>query len=106
MAKNSDPTAQATTSRAKAVSDARAVMEKQNAEYYAREAAARPTPTQEENDLARVGALDIDRKAEDGSEAEVDALRRQAESRLPGGGAYDTRIIDTSASATAKRSNG
>lgn len=29
---------------------------------------ATPTPTQEENDLARLGALDIDQKQADGSE--------------------------------------
>lgn len=78
---------------AKAVSERRKAMDEQNADYYAREAAARPTPTQEENDLAKVGALNLDDKEPDGAEPEADALRRTMEGRLPGGSPYDTRSL-------------
>jgi hypothetical protein len=69
----------------------REAAESMNAEYYAREAAAKPTPTQEENDLAKVGALDIDDKEDDGSEPEGEAVRRVMESRIPGNNPYETR---------------
>jgi hypothetical protein len=51
-------------------------------EFYAREAAAKPTPTQAENDLAKVGALNIDEKEDDGSEWESDAQARVMEQRV------------------------
>jgi len=44
-----------------------AVTQKRTADYYEKSAASKPTPTQRENDLARVGALDIDSKEDDGS---------------------------------------
>jgi hypothetical protein len=48
--------------------DARAALvSKSNAEFYEQEAAGKPTPTQHESDLAKVGALDIDAKEDDGS---------------------------------------
>ena len=57
--------------------DARlAAKEKQNAEYYERKANEQPTPTQRENDLARMGALDIDNKEDDGSEWQDELDRR------------------------------
>src|SRR5215207_492852 len=62
-------------------------------EYYEREANSQPTPTQEENDLAKVGALDIDQKEHDGSESEEEALRRTMESRLPGSQPYANRAM-------------
>ena len=60
-------------------------------DYYARSEAAQPTPTQRENDLAKVGALNIDDKEDDGSEPEGDAVRRIMESRIPGNNPYETR---------------
>jgi hypothetical protein len=48
MAKNEHPAVAGVKTRQKA-------MEEQNAAFYEREANLRPTPTQEENDLARVG---------------------------------------------------
>jgi hypothetical protein len=65
-------------SRQKAMADNRAAMAKvveENAraaaerakEQEAKQMGVQPTPTQRENDLARVGALDIDDKEDDGS---------------------------------------
>lgn len=59
---------------------------------------ARPTPTQEENDLAKLGALDIDAKQADGSAEERSdapsgtgaALVNRAES-TDGGTSYKNR---------------
>jgi len=57
--------------------DARlAAKEKQVAEYYARKENEQPTPTQRECDLARVGALNIDEKEDDGSEWDDEMQRR------------------------------
>jgi hypothetical protein len=86
MAQKSNPAAEAVAAR-------EAVKEQQNAEYYEREAAMKPTPTQAENDLAKVGALDIDSKEDDGSEWDEDQQRRVAEGKLLGG-AYDTRVLE------------
>ena len=90
MAQKSNPAASAVAAREK-------VKEQQNAEYYEREAAMKPTPTQSENDLAKVGALDIDSKEDDGSEWDEDQQRRVAEGKLLGG-AYDTRVLEASES--------
>jgi hypothetical protein len=78
---------------AQGVADRRKTMEKQNAEYYERQEAMRPTPTQEENDLAKVGALDIDSKEPDGSEPEEEAVRRTMSARLPGNNPYQNRAM-------------
>jgi len=57
--------------------DARlAAKEKQVAEYYERKANEQPTPTQRECDLARLGALNIDEKEDDGSEWEDEMHQR------------------------------
>jgi hypothetical protein len=57
--------------------DARlAAKEKSVKEYYERMENVQPTPTQRENDLAKVGALDIDEKEDDGSEWEDEHIRR------------------------------
>jgi hypothetical protein len=57
-----------------------------------RAAKVKPTPTQRENDLAKVGALDHDAKEPDGSDPDEVAQRRAMEGRLPGAaGAYETR---------------
>lgn len=85
----------------KGVEDRAKAMEEQNAEYYARSEAAKPTPTQREADLAKVGALDIDDKEPDGSEPEEVAVRRALESRVPGNNPYETR--DLSADAAPRR---
>jgi hypothetical protein len=72
------------------------------AEYYERESGLRPTPTQAENDLARVGALDHDAKEDDGSEWEADAQARLMQSDLAGG-PYATRALDADAGTDAPR---
>lgn len=54
-------------------------MKKANEEFYARGAASKPTPTQRENDLAKVGALNIDEKEDDGSGPDLQpVMRREA----------------------------
>lgn len=75
---------------------------KQVQEVHERQDSSQPTPTQRENDLARVGALDIDAKEDDGSEWETDSVRRQLESKIPGNNPYETR--DLSAESTASTS--
>lgn len=83
MPKNEDP-------RAAEVAARNAAKEQSVADYYARSEAARPTPSQAENDLAKVGALDVDSKEDDGSEWEADVQRRVMEGHLDGG-PYVTR---------------
>lgn len=61
-----------------------------------RTAKVKPTPTQRENDLAKVGALDHDSKEPDGSEPDEVVQHRAMVGRLPGGGAYETRSTTTS----------
>lgn len=63
------------------------------AEFYERDATLRPTPTQRENDLAKIGALDIDDKEPDGSESDAEHQQRAMAGRLPGAGPYDTRAL-------------
>lgn len=80
---------------AKAAVDARTkAKDEQVAEYYEREANIKPTPTQAENDAAKVGALDVDEKEDDGSEWDDEHQRRVMEGRLPGGSPYDTRALE------------
>jgi hypothetical protein len=83
---------------AKAVAARRQETEDANAEAMRRMDEARPTPTQEENDLAKVGALNPDDKEDDGSGAPVDPRQvnldaeRQRNARADGGTAvYNTR---------------
>lgn len=78
---------------AKGVDERLAAKEKQVAEYYERHENLQPTPTQRENDLARVGALDIDDKEDDGSEWEDEANVRVMTGRLPGNNPYETRDL-------------
>lgn len=67
-----------------------------------RMSSARPTPTQEENDLAKVGAMNIDDKDADGTE-EDEAERKRAASADDGSSAsYSTR--SASASGDKKKS--
>lgn len=91
-----------TNPAAQGVAERRQTMEEQNAEYYARVEAMRPTPTQEENDLARVGALDIDNKQHDGSEPDHVTVNRMMTSRFPDNQPYQNRALGT---AGDERSN-
>jgi hypothetical protein len=77
-----------------AVDHRESVKQQQVDEFYAREAAAQPTPTQRENDLAKVGALDIDNKEDDGSEWQSDFDQRVMTARLSANNPYDTRAIE------------
>jgi hypothetical protein len=86
MARNEHPAAAAVQAREE-------VKNQQVAEFYEREASLQPTPTQAENDLARVGALDHDAKEDDGSEWEADAQARLMQANLAGG-PYSTRSLE------------
>jgi hypothetical protein len=88
--------------RAAEVEAREAAKNKSVAEYYEREAAARPTPTQAENDLAKVGALGDTPLEDDGSEWEADAQARLMQADLAGG-PYATRALDADAGAEAPR---
>lgn len=92
MARKSNPATKAVEEQRKRTEDA-------NRETEERMANSRPTPTQEENDLAKVGALDIDNKEEDGSEDEVTMRRRVMEGNLSTPmGSYSTRAATPAAS--------
>lgn len=63
---------------AKGVDDRLAARDKSVKDYYERMDNVQPTPTQRENDLAKVGAHDLDVKEDDGSEWQDDHDRRVA----------------------------
>lgn len=77
------------------------VKNKQNAEYYERAAAAQPTPTQRENDLAKVGAQNLDEKEDDGSEWEDEAQVRVATEKL--NNPYNVRDLSAPESGRTRR---
>jgi hypothetical protein len=68
----------------KSVEDRSAAMEASNREAMRRMDASKPTPTQRENDLAKVGALNVDEKEDHGGEDEQVAMRRTMEAKLSG----------------------
>ena len=70
--------AKSTEERTKLVAEATKMME------------AKPTPTQEENDLDRLGA-GPDRHADDGSGPEFKSTRTRHMEAQPSGGGYQTR---------------
>jgi len=67
-----------------------------------REANLQPTPTQRENDLARVGALDIDDKEDDGSEADAENVNRVLAAKLPGANPYENATSESSEESKPK----
>lgn len=77
--------------------------EKQVQENQERQDALQPTPTQRENDLARVGALNIDEKEDDGSEWEDEHHTRVMTERLPGNSPYATRDITAPEAGRSRR---
>src|SRR4051812_1829628 len=85
MAKSDNPAAAGVEHREK-------VKNEQVAEFYERQANLRPTPSQAENDLARVGALDLDEKEHDGSEDDFEGQRRVMEGKL--NNPYETRGLE------------
>lgn len=81
----------------------RAAMQAQNkaiadrtAEQYRRMDNARPTPSQEENDLAKLGVA-VDQKADHGGEPEDEALARQFAPSPPATGDYLNRELSSGA---------
>lgn len=74
--------------RRKAFEDAREEREKLNAEAAERMETSQPTPTQEENDLARLG-IPVEEKQDDRSGATV--ITRTVVANVPLG--YDTRAV-------------
>jgi site-specific DNA-cytosine methylase len=78
-------------SATKAVDERKKEQDEANAESYRRMHASKPTPTQRENDLAKVGALNIDEKEDDGSGPDrgVRQVRRNVEAGAPA--PYTTR---------------
>jgi hypothetical protein len=95
MAKKDDPAVKGVDAREQAKSDS-------VADYYARQEGLQPTPTQRENDLAKVGALDIDDKEDDGSEWEDEAQARVMAARLPANNPYDTRELSAAPERPAR----
>jgi len=59
----------------KRVEDSRAATDKRTKEYYDKQAKLKPTPTQHENDLARVGTP-AEKPEADGSETEAEIAKR------------------------------
>lgn len=84
---------------AKDVDDRAKVAAAGNKEAMRLQNESQPTPTQRENDLAKVGALDHDDKEPDGSEPEGHAIRRVMEARIPGNNPYETRAEDNKGKA-------
>lgn len=78
----------------KGVEDRAAAMEASNLEAMKRMDSTKPTPTQRENDLAKVGALNIDEKEDHGAENEQVAMRRTMEAKLSGE-PYATRNVSS-----------
>ena len=75
---------------AKGVKARSEVKDKQVKEYYERDAKNVPTPTQAENDLAKVG-VHVEHEQAKGTETDEEYQRRAMEGRLPGSNPYDTR---------------
>lgn len=78
----------------KGVEDRAAAMEASNREAMKRMDSTKPTPTQRENDLAKVGALNTDEKEDHGAENEQVAMRRTMEAKLSGE-PYATRNVSS-----------
>ena len=92
--------------QARGVDERLAERDRSVAEFYEREAGVRPTPTQRECDLAKVGALDIDDKEPDGSESDEEHQHRVMTGRLPGGNPYVTRGAEGEGGAAPRRGRG
>ena len=90
---------------ARAVEDQRSQTERDNEEAMRRMDNSRPTPTQQENDLAKVGALPLDAAKEDhGGEDPQVALERNALARVGGAFPYATRDAAAGPSESARTS--
>lgn len=82
----------ATDTREKEIAHRESAKQKGVEEYYARSEAAKPTPTPQEADRAKLG-LPVDEPEHDGSEPDEVMQRRVIESRVPGANPYDTRAL-------------
>ena len=71
------------------LADERKLTEQSRAEYEER-MKGKPTPTQEENDLAALGAHIREHEA-DGSPPDLHGRTKQAEPKTPSSGSYQTR---------------
>jgi hypothetical protein len=81
---------EATEAARKRLAEEREASEKSRQEYLDR-AKGKPTPTQEENDLAALGAHLVE-KEEDGSPPDPNVRQtKQSEPNKPAGGGYQTR---------------
>ena len=67
----------------KGVDDRLAVKDRQVNEQTERQLKGKPTPTQRENDLAKVGALNIDEKEDDGSGPDDEHQEHPDHGRIP-----------------------
>jgi hypothetical protein len=87
---------EAQKARQKLVTDRLKARDEQNKEYYERMASCQPTPTQEENDMFKLGGAINDDKEDDGSEAEDEHITRIMAGKVPGGNPYDVRALEPS----------
>jgi hypothetical protein len=79
----------ATEAAKKRLAEERELQEKSRAEYAERQK-GKPTPTQEENDIAALGGHVLEHE-DDGSGPEPGVQTRQSEAKRPSGGGYQTR---------------
>jgi hypothetical protein len=85
----------------KAVQEQREERAKHTAEAVKRMESTQPTPTQEENDLAKVGVV-VDEKEDDGSGETV--IERTIIANKPlGPGGYETRSVETKEAREARQ---
>ena len=99
MARNDNPALAAVEHRNR-------VKDEQVADYYARLDGLQPTPTQAENDRAKVGHQtvdDLDDKEDDGSEWQDEGTTRVLTAKLPGNNPYETRDLEAGLSDAAPR---
>jgi len=110
MAREDDnPVARAAAKAAEGVEQRRRAQQEQVADFYARQDGLQPTPTQDENDRAKVGAMsldDLDNKEDDGSEWQDEGTTRVMTARLPGNNPYETRDIDSGENVEPRRARG
>lgn len=87
---------EASNRRRDAAEAQRAAVTRSNEEAMARMEETQPTPTQAENDAAKLGIGDINDKEDHGGEDEGEALRRNMVGRLSST-PYETRSVDADA---------
>lgn len=98
-----NPVVRAQRLAAEGVAHRERVKNEQVDEYYKRDAENRPTPTQAENDLAKVGNPPQELEPH-GAESDEEGVRRVLESRIPANNPYNVR--DLSAQEQPRRGPG